>query len=145
VIDPTVFPFNTLGLIIANSKDGKTKSGCTGALIAANYVLTAAHCLHDPSSGYDIASAIFSPGYSTDLPVSAPFGSVPMVEWKIPVAFENCGTGAYTLCHQTYDFGIMKIDASYNLWMDFSYDSLDAGSEIVNTAGYPGQLPLLCL
>jgi len=30
----------------------------------------------------------------------------------------------------------------YSEWIQYSYDSADMGNEIVNTAGYPGQLPL---
>ena len=41
-----------------------------------------------------------------------------------------------------YDFGIMKIDISYNLWMAYGYNNSDTGREIVNTAGYPGGLLL---
>ena len=64
-----------------------------------------------------------------------------MVSWEIPSLFEQCGDGEYTSCHMKYDFGIMEIDTSYNLWMAYGYNNADTGSETVNTAGYPGVLP----
>lgn len=145
VTSTTMFPFNAVGLLqilySSGTAFGQVQGLCSGALIAPNIVLTAAHCLLDPDTGTAVQAATFTPGYNPNIFPRSPYGMAVMQRWGVPQAFADCvmtDVGEYSLCDQGVDFGVMLLDTSFDQYMDFSHNSSNNGDETVTTAGYPG-------
>lgn len=146
VTDTTAFPYNTIGLIQVLDQSGEVQGLCSGALIGPNIVLTAAHCLLDPDSGTATQAATFTPAYNPKAAISSPYGIASMQNWEIPQAFSNCvkkaGIAGYDECEQNVDFGVMRLNTTFDQYLSFDFNGTNIGDRTINTAGYPGGSPL---
>ncbi|MHB8286397.1 MAG: trypsin-like serine peptidase [Caulobacteraceae bacterium] len=99
VADSTVFPYNCIGLLLMNFDDGNSYWG-TGALINAQYILTAGHNLFDYEDQHEITSAVFYRAYnSAGTPVD---GGIRVEKAFVPHAFMRG--------NQPWDIGVMRLE-----------------------------------
>lgn len=79
-VNTSEFPLNTIGqLQLCNSSGSCSKGYCTGALISADTVITAAHCLYNRGTGVHATAARFIPAYDPSATERAPYGSNAML------------------------------------------------------------------
>lgn len=102
--DTQIFPARGIVNILFHDKAGDN-STCSGALIAPNTVLTAAHCLHSgTSAGGSFSDFTVIPGRNAG---AKPFGQCKGVKAYVPTGW----TGPESeLEIRYYDFGVLKLD-----------------------------------
>lgn len=107
-----------------------TYSG-TGFLIDSNTVVTAGHCLYDPSLGGWASSVTVYPGRNGS---TSPYGS------RTKYAMWVGGTW-YTNLNQDGDFGVIRLNSNSGVpahfWLKAKTDA-QLNSSSVTTTGYPG-------
>lgn len=155
-----LWPYKAVGLIVSYWSNGSPKSYCTGTLVGAHVVLTAGHCIYQPSDvaktgtpGWlDMENSIFFPALndcnlaaktgtdcdtlpSRDLEAGAPFYGVGIKD--VRVHKKHIATEALS-----YDYGVLvlKEDIGKKLgWYGLAQLSPEKyiGMEAAIT-GYPG-------
>jgi V8-like Glu-specific endopeptidase len=142
-IDTTRFPWSTVCHLCRDFGDRRCR-GCTGTLIAADVVLTAAHCLWSPAFGRAPRRISASPGRRDR--ATFPFGSIPARSWYIPRGFMR-RTGK---ARKAFDFGVIHLVRPFarpdrfmpvRALPDSALSGLTA-SGLVTIAGYPGDRPV---
>ncbi len=98
----TAFPASAISLVITGNADASVALGCTGTMIGADVILTAAHCLYNPEIGGWAAIAVVIPGKDGDF---EPFGSVVASDAWIP-------SGWRTNYDPASDWGLLKLSSS---------------------------------
>lgn len=144
VSDSSVAPFIAIGPLVSAVGQNQ-RMGCTGSLIHASVVLTAAHCLLNLDTGDEATSSEFAPGYNSRQDPPEPLGVANMIDFRIPQSFRDCGVGAYNDCHRRNDFAVVRLDTKYESWLPFGFNDDSHGEETVNTAGYPGKISVAIL
>lgn len=106
VLETTVFPYSAVVQILALTPSGEA-SLCSGAMIAPDIVLTAAHCIHSgTSAGHRMQSFMVMPGRTFG---SAPFGRCKAIE---TVVLEEWVTHETDALIKHYDMGALKLDCA---------------------------------
>lgn len=131
IADTSSFPFRAIGLIYAEYPDGG--GTCSGTMIAANAVLTAAHCLFDREADDWVLDLTFYPALSGR---NAPYGGVGFEELLIPSGYPTAAEGE----EYNYDIGLIILDQDIGDrigWLAYGYN--DALPRFTgNIVGYPG-------
>lgn len=116
-----------------------TKSGqflCTGALVAADVILTAAHCIvgsHEERQTYK--SAEFAPAYDPNSKTSAPFGTAKVTGVYVSSNYQKCLAIKGCTNDEVADFALLKLDKEFEDRMSLG-TAAGKGGQMINTAGY---------
>jgi V8-like Glu-specific endopeptidase len=125
----TSYPWRTMTKLYMTFPNG-AKGGCSGALIAAKYVLTAGHCVHSVGNGGWATKVEVIPGLSGTY---KPFGSA-------FATYLRSYTGWTQSQNSNYDFALITLDRSIGNstgWLGYGYfPSINGVTG--NLAGYPG-------
>lgn len=138
ITDTTVFPFRTIVLLdmIDHFGDGV---GCTGTLVGADVVLTAAHCLWDTETETWTYAIFVVPGVDGNY---EPYGYAEAESWWVPDAYID-------YADPRFDWGVIKLP-NRNLtqktgWMRVGVletATLLEPDFVPVIVGYPGDKPL---
>jgi len=147
VTDTQKLPFRAIAQLVIFDEYDEIDSTCSGVLLSARVVLTAAHCIY--SGGSYAGSVLVVPGRDgSDWPYGAGLG----VKMAVPVGWAE-GRGASNDSSgppSPYDWGLIVIGvadwqdqiAPYPVVATASDAYFQKGGFVVGTAGYPGDKPL---
>ncbi|MDA8744762.1 dockerin type I domain-containing protein [Rubripirellula amarantea] len=125
-------PFSSIVRIESSYSDGGGGI-CTGAIVDANHVLTAGHCVHRSGVGFASDFDIF-PAQDED---TKPFGEV---DWQTVRSY----TGWTNNQNSDHDWALITLDRDIGLHTGWMGRQVRTVSQLVNanlnTAGYPGDL-----
>jgi V8-like Glu-specific endopeptidase len=135
ITDTTGNPYRKIVKLRVRFPDSSTDYyGCTGALVAGKYVLTAGHCVHNRSRGGYINYAEVVPGLDGTY---KPYGSAYWVNAR-------ASSGWTSDSDDDYDYGLITLDRKIGDVVGwFQMASLNEDllkASIVRTAGYPGDM-----
>ncbi|MBD2018483.1 trypsin-like serine protease [Microcoleus sp. FACHB-53] len=125
----TTYPWRTQAKLYVTYPNGQIY-GCSGTLISAKYLLTAGHCVHNPSRGGWITKMEVIPGLNGTY---KPYGSV-------FATYFRSYTGWTKDRNKNYDFALVTLDRNIGNttgWLGYNYYSSINGVT-GNIAGYPG-------
>lgn len=129
ITNTTTYPWRVMTKLYVTYGNGKTY-GCSGALIAAKYVLTAGHCIHSKSDGGWAKKVEVIPGLNGTY---KPYGSV-------YATYLRSYTGWTSKQDSNYDFALITLDREIGKttgWLGYGYyPSINGVTG--NLAGYPG-------
>lgn len=109
IADTTEFPASAIVEIILTTSSGQ-QSVCSGAMVSADTVLTAAHCIHSGTQdGQFFQSFRVLPGRS---PGSSPFGACNVIGAHI---LNGWAAAQNHLDARDYDLGALKLDCDIGL------------------------------
>lgn len=126
--DTRKFPFSAIVKLLSTFPDG-TQLSCSGALIGADKVLTADHCIYNESYGGDATHVEVLPGYANNYTSCKRTSAV---SWKHS-SHQGCHEGAKC------DVAVLTLRDSMGCdtgWFGFKQFS-DADLSLVYIAGYP--------
>jgi V8-like Glu-specific endopeptidase len=125
----TTYPWRVMTKLYMTFPNG-ARGGCSGALIAAKYVLTAGHCVHSAGNGGWATQVEVIPGLSGTY---KPYGSA-------FATYLRSYTGWTQSQNVNYDFALITLDRSIGNttgWLGYGYfPSINGVTG--NLAGYPG-------
>ncbi len=128
ITDTTSYPWRTVTKLIVTFPKGK--GGCTGTIIAAKYVLTAGHCVHNKDYGGWAKKIEVIPGLSGTY---KPFGSVFATKLRSYTSWTSSQKA-------DHDIGLITLDKSIGNttgWLGYAYyPSINGVTG--NITGYPG-------
>lgn len=129
ITNTTTFPWRTITKLYVTFPNGKTY-GCSGTLIAAKYVLTAGHCVHDPVDGGWVKKIEVIPGLNGTY---KPYGSAFSTKVR---SYTNWTSRR----DSNYDFALVTLDRNIGNttgWLGYGYyPSINGVTGHI--AGYPG-------
>lgn len=128
ITNTTAYPWRTITKLYQTFPNGE-RYVCSGVLIAAKYVLTAAHCVHDASRGGWASSVEVIPGLSGTY---KPYGSAFATYYRSYTGWTNSRDA-------NYDFALITLDRNIGDstgWLGYSYYPSVNGIT-GHLAGYP--------
>jgi V8-like Glu-specific endopeptidase len=127
ITDTTSYPWRTATKLIVTFPKGK--GGCTGTIIAAKYVLTAGHCVHNKDYGGWAKKIEVIPGLNGTY---KPFGSALATKYRTY-------TGWTSSADRNHDFALLTLDKSIgNSTGTLGYASYSSVNGLTgHIAGYP--------
>jgi V8-like Glu-specific endopeptidase len=139
ITDTTVYPWRAIAYLALYDTEGNEVSGCSGTFVGPNVLLTAAHCLWDPKSGFTADIAVV-PGRDAGF---FPYGFVWADTWVVPNGYIDSGAS-----DSNYDYGLVKLaDGTLGQtvgWFVVSHlltGTLNRPDFTPAIAGYPGDKP----
>jgi glutamyl endopeptidase len=129
ITSTTSFPWRSMTKLYMTFPNG-ARGGCSGALIAAKYVLTAGHCVHSAANGGWATRVEVIPGLSGTY---KPYGSA-------FATYLRSYTGWTQSQSANYDFALITLDRSIGNttgWLGYGYFPTINGVT-GNIGGYPG-------
>ncbi|MES1023146.1 trypsin-like serine protease [Gloeocapsa sp. BRSZ] len=129
ITNTTAYPWRTITKLFMTFPSGK-KFVCSGTLIAAKYVLTAGHCIHNSSEGGWANKVEVVPGLSGTY---KPYGSA-------FAAYMRSYTAWTSSQNPNYDFALITLNKNIGNttgWLGYAYYPSINGIT-ANLAGYPG-------
>ena len=123
----TSYPWRTVTKLIVTFPKGK--GGCTGTIIAAKYVLTAGHCVHNKAYGGSAKKIEVIPGLNGTY---KPYGSALATKYR---TYTNWTSSA----DKNHDFALLTLDRSIgNSTGTLGYASYSSVNGLTgHIAGYP--------
>jgi V8-like Glu-specific endopeptidase len=123
----TSYPWRTVTKLIVTFPKGK--GGCTGTIIAAKYVLTAGHCVHNKAYGGSAKKIEVIPGLNGTY---KPYGSAFATKYR---TYTNWTSSA----DKNHDFALLTLDRSIgNSTGTLGYASYSSVNGLTgHIAGYP--------
>jgi V8-like Glu-specific endopeptidase len=145
VIETENFPYATVCHVARDFGDGRW-SGCSGALIAPNIVLTAAHCLYSHLRGRPRRIRIGPGRRDRD---TFPFGSQLATRAYVPRGFVGA-TGSRGRNRNLFDYGVVILPKPFSRLRRFMAPKVATDAELeglrrgglITIAGYPGDRPI---
>jgi V8-like Glu-specific endopeptidase len=125
----STYPWRTMTKLFVTFPNGQ-RTGCSGAIIASKYVLTAAHCIHDSSRGGWASRVEVVPGLNGTY---KPYGSA-------YATYLRSYKGWTEDRNSNYDFALITLDRNIGNttgWLGYGYYSSINGVT-GNIGGYPG-------
>lgn len=130
VTNTTAYPWRTVTKLFVTFPKSNSPSGCSGTLIAAQYVLTAGHCVYNKASGGYAKKIEVIPGLSGTY---KPYGSAYAKKIRAYTAWTSSQ-------NSNYDFALITLDrpiGNSTGWLGYTtYSSVNGITG--NIAGYPG-------
>jgi V8-like Glu-specific endopeptidase len=136
VPDTTVAPHRSVTSLVALNAAGQPMWSCSGAMVSATAVLTAAHCVFDDRTGGYVPAIVVIPGRDG---LTEPFGRATTTSYLVPNGWQQSRDYAF-------DFAVIALEgapfgdatAPYLMPVSAPDEYFSRGTRRFASAGYPG-------